>query len=294
MSRRRKQVQEPLRLLQAAVALGQEEALEAALGYWLEDEAIAGNRRLSAARVTRELVPAGRLLADEKVPVRFLARLARHRLAAFRAMAAAAWAFRFLHGPDRDAARDWLTRLSRDDREEVREAMRVALLEGCGEGCEGRVLGFVRDWLHEKGLSPKTKAIALALLRAMVTQPEDVAKALDLIEKARLPRHESLREAWVTTLAALGRLAPDVVLDRFGRWLLARPRWAPWMAQALARKWAAQRPTQVLHLLEAMTHRWGRRKCIVQALQGLVREGVLEGDEVQRLLSEWLHEEPDV
>ncbi len=272
-----------LQALSAAASLGNAEALALALDTLLEDGDVAANRPLSPGRVEKTLLPAGEILARPSVPERLLQELARSPYAAFRALAAAAWALRYLRGEPK--AGTHLEALAKDERDEVRHAL-VRVLRKHGHQAPERVRALVDGWLAGRpASSPRIQAVALYLL-PLLAEEEGVEAALDRLEKARLQNHPAVDEAWVQALADLGRKDGSAVLHRFGRWLLTRPRRAPRMAQALARPWAAHYPRQTLHLLEAMYHRWGRRRWITQALQALAREGALSKS-VDDLLREW-------
>lgn len=286
--RRKKRASEWLQTLRAAAALGEQEALEVALGLWLEDPAIAGNQPLPPARLEREVVPGGALLAQETVPRAFLETLTEHRLAAFRALAAAAWATRYLSGDD--AAQKPLETLVKDARDEVRETLFRTL--AAPSAPRTRLARLVGAWLPTgKSPSPRVQALALRLLPLLAETEEDALAALDTLERTRLQDHPLVDEAWVEALSALGRRFPQAVMRRFGKWLLSRPRWAPRIARVLARPWAADHATEALRLLEAMAHRWGQRRWITQALQALARESALPETEVEALWQKWLNEE---
>ena len=235
--------------LRSAAALGTPDALALAVQGLLEDKTIAANRPLPLGRVEKELLPAGEILAKPSVPRVFLEELGRLPYAAFRALAAAAWTLRYLRGDPR--AKKPLEALAKDERDEVRHAV-MATLRTHGPQHAPRFRELVQDWL----------------------------------EKAPLQSHPVVQKAWVKAVAALGARDGPTVLHRFGRWLLTRPRRAPWIAQALSRPWAARHPQQTLNLLQAMYHRWGRRRWITQALQALERAEVLPIPPEQ-LLQQW-------
>ncbi len=275
--------------LRSAAALGTPDALALAVQGLLEDPAFAGNRPFPAGRVEAELLPAGEVLAPRRVPQRFLEELARQPLAVFRALAAVAWTLRYLQHPN--GPRAWVERLARDDREEVRHAV-LATLRRHGDRFPQAFQRLVTDWLERRPpASPRLQAIALELLpQALADEPVD--RVMQRLERAPLQDHPLVQKAWVQAVAALGAREGPTVLHHLGRWLLTRPRRAPWIAQALARPWAAQHPRQALHLLEAMYHRWGRRRWLTQALQALERQGVLPTS-WQALLEQWTeHPEP--
>ncbi len=261
-----------MQALRSAAALGRPDGLALAVEALLEDRDVAANRPLPPGRVEKDLVPAGEILARPAVPASFLQELARQPYAAFRALAVAAWALRYLQG--REEARPPLEALARDERDEVRHAL-LAVFRKHGDRAPQRVTALVDAWLRPRaGVSPRQQAVALGLL-PLVAQWEGVEAALDRLEKARLPSHPTVEHAWDQALAGLGLLDGPAVLHRFGRWLLTHPRRGPRMARALARPWAARHPQPTLDLLEAMYHRWGRRRWITQALQALERAGAL-------------------
>ncbi len=274
--------------LRSAAALGAPDALALAVQGLLDDKTIAANRPLPLGRVEKELLPAGEILAKPSVPRVFLEELGRLPYAAFRALAAVAWTLRYLRG---DAhAKTPLEALAKDERDEVRHAV-MATLRTHGPQYAPRFQELVQEWLTRRPPpSPRVQAIALALL-PQVVEGEDVTAVLDWLEKAPLQNHPVVRKAWVKALSALGARNGPTVLHRFGRWLLTRPRRAPWMAQALSRPWAARHPQQTLDLLQAMYHRWGRRRWITQALQALEREGVLTVSP-DTLLQQWTETVP--
>lgn len=276
-----------MQALRSAAALGTPDALALAVQGLLEDRTIAANRPLPLGRVEKELLPAGEILARPSVPRVFLEELGKLPYAAFRALAAAAWALRYLRGETR--AKAHLEALAKDERDEVRHAV-VATLRTHGPRYTARFRALVQEWLTRRPPpSPRVQAIALELLPRVVEE-EEVTVALDWLEKAPLQTHPVVQKAWVRALSVLGARDGATVLHRFGRWLLTRPRRAPWMAQALARPWAARHPQQTLNLLQAMYHRWGRRRWITQALQALERAGVLSIPPEQ-LLQQWTETE---
>ena len=269
--------------LRSAAALGTPDALALAVQGLLEDKTIAANRPLPLGRVEKELLPAGEILAKPSVPRVFLEELGRLPYAAFRALAAAAWTLRYLRGDPR--AKKPLEALAKDERDEVRHAV-MATLRTHGPQHAPRFRELVQEWLtRQPPPSPRVQAIALELL-PRVAEGEDVTAVLDWLEKAPLQSHPVVQRAWVKAVAALGARDGPTVLHRFGRWLLTRPRRAPWIAQALSRPWAARHPQQTLNLLQAMYHRWGRRRWITQALQALERAEVLPIPPEQ-LLQQW-------
>ncbi len=276
-----------MQALRSAAALGTPDALALAVQGLLEDKTVAANGALPLGRVEKELLPAGEILAKPSVPRLFLEELSRQPYAAFRALAAVAWALRYLRGETR--VKSHLESLAKDERDEVRHAV-VAALRTHGPRHAARFRNLVQEWLTRRPpLSPRVQSIALELLPRVV-EGEEVTVALDWLEKAPLQTHPVVQKAWVRALSALGARDGPSVLHRFGRWLLTRPRRAPWMAQALARPWAARHPKQTLNLLQAMYHRWGRRRWITQALQALERAGELPATPEQ-LLQQWTETE---
>lgn len=270
--------------LRSAAALGTPDALALAVQGLVEDPHFAANHAFPLGRVEGELLPGGEILAQGRAPLSFLEELARQPLAVFRALAALAWTLRYLHQGG-EKARGWVERLARDKREEVRHGVRVAL-QRYGDQHPERFRELLTRWLeHRPPLSPRLQALALELVPQAF--PEwSAAQGMRWLEHLPLREHPLVQKAWVRTVANWGAREGETVLHHLGRWLLTRPRRAPWVAQALARPWAARHPQQVLHLLEAMYHRWGKRRWLTQALQALERQGMLPMPYSQ-LLEQW-------
>lgn len=254
--------QELLIDLRAALHTHHPAALKAALERVASHPELAANGEIPA-RLERDFIfPAGETLAGQAAPADVLRDLQTARLAALRALGAAALAHRYAQG---ELPLKALRPCGLDARPEVRRALGHTLADVCPPAAL-RSLG--RAWLREE--SPRLRHSALLALRGL---PAETGEALlPLLEPLHAENDPHVGEALVTLLAALGENAAGAqVLALLETWA-QREAANPWLiGRALSGRWAAQYTPRASALLDALEARHGASRHISNARQALKR-----------------------
>ncbi len=259
------QTREALGDLKAAVRLGHPGAVQTAIDGLRALPKVAANDRLSEGFLDQVVHPAGEIMA--RLPADQLLPLLGDRLAALRAVGAAALAQRHLAG--KDVSQSALLAPAKDPRPEVRIALGKALRE-VGEAHSECLLRLVTAWLPDK--SPRARTTALTALPALTqSQGESIiALVKPLIDDEHPEVHAALVEA-LRTFAQSGLAKP--VLGLLADWG-AEPHPNVWViTRSLSGSWAASHPKEVEDILRRLHAKVGKTKNITHALRALERHG---------------------
>ncbi|MEJ2759472.1 MAG: hypothetical protein P8046_13410 [Anaerolineales bacterium] len=271
-----------IRDIQAAARLGHADSLYAALDGLLDLPQFSGNHPIPETTLQQVILPIGQVLARPRINAATLRPLTTHSYAVFRATAAAALTFQYLQGINGTTLKD-LTALGQDPRDDVRDAIRLALDHHKEDGSE-MLDALYETWL--KSGSPRLQALALGIL----PQLPDTAT----LEKIRHLKADTLKpnpEFKKTLANTLSQLAggdyPEEVIALLENWA-AQPEPDIWLiSRCLAKPWAASYPQQSLALLETLAADTGPNKQVRKALLNLYQYGAQT--EVLAAVQAWQH-----
>lgn len=269
-----------LRDIQAAARIGHTESLYAALDGLLDLPQFSGNHPIPETTIQQVILPVGQALARPRLNASALRPLTNNPHAVFRAVAGAALIFQYLQGINGTTLKD-LTTLGQDPRDDVRDAIRMALLLP-NKGATDRLDALYEAWLVSS--SPRLQALALQILPHLPAQ--------STLEKVRRlhPHGLAPNPEFKKTLAeTLGQLAagayPTEVLEILSGWA-AQPEPDVWLiSRPIGKPWAAAFSQQALHLLETLAAHTGPHKQIRKALRSLAHNGAQA--EVQAAIQQW-------
>lgn len=271
-----------LRDIQAAARIGHADSLYAALDGLLDLPQFSGNHPIPENTLQQIILPVGQALARPRINAATLRPLTTHSYAVFRATAAAALTLQYLQGINGTTLKD-LTALGQDPRDDVRDAIRLALDHHKDDGAD-MLDALYENWL--KSGSPRLQSLALGILPQL---PETAA-----LEKLRQLKADTLEpnpEFKKTLANTLSQLAagdhPEEVLSLLENWA-AQPEPDTWLiGRCLAKPWAADYPKQSLALIETLAALAGPNKQTRKALLSLHQRGAQT--EVSAALQKWQH-----
>ncbi len=265
--------------IKAAIQIGHEESLWAALEGLLEFPEIAGNPIMEDAFIKKAILPVGKALANPKVNPDYLQTLAEEPQAALQAIAAAAWAHRLMTGADVKAG---LEKLGASGRQDVRAAVGLGLAKAGGNTPE-IVYHLAEKWI--KNANPALQETALKMFPLLARQKT----ALDLLAQLPPPQDPDVRAGLaeaVSEAAQVGNAGnAEQVMELLESWTENPETYAWVICKTLARGWAAGHADETLAILAALVKQGGADKQIKNVLQALVRNGA--GDAVGKTMAEW-------
>lgn len=269
-----------LRDIQAAARIGHADSLYAALDGLLDLPQFSGNHLIPVTALQQIILPVGQTLARPRINAATLRPLTTHSYAVFRATAAAALTLQYLQGINGTTLKD-LTTLGQDPRDDVRGAIRVALLYHQEDGAE------MLDILYEAWLtsgSPRLQSLALDILPQLPEQ--NALKKLRQLKAETLGSNPEFKKFLANILSQLAAGDyPEEVLSLLENWA-AQPQPDTWLiGRCLAKPWAAAYPQQTLALLKTLAAHSGPNKQVRKALRSLHQRGAHA--EVSAALQKW-------
>jgi len=259
--------------IKAAARIGHAESMWLALDGLLDLPEVAGNPQMSEAFIMQAVLPIGEVLSRSRLNLSLLRPLINEPTAALRAIAAAAFAQRFL--TQGDAKEKDLKTLGQDPRKDVRQALTLAL---ASQDQVETLQPLVDSWL--KARSPRLKAAAIQLLTRL---PDN---AFEVLKDLQIDSDPEVRSAVVDTLTALAQEASAVhVLDLLEHWVNAQENNIWVITKTLSGSWAAANAERALAILGKLKAHAGLHKHISSALKALQRHGAVE--QVETALSQW-------
>ena len=249
--------------LKGAARLGLPEALDWALEGLQTWPEVAANQPLTPKTID-QLLSLGKILAGPRVPAAYLHGLSKHGLAAYRTLAAGAWATRLGRGDA--AAQAPLTRLAGDPRPDVRAAVEKALAEADALPPD-RLASLIQRWLRSgPGVSPRAQEVALRLLPALGQKRP--ALALALLREAAFPTalEPAVGEA-LSALAAAGQ--SEAVLTLLEAWARSAEPHLTAIVRALRGSWARRHRPRALAILDVLEARHPASRALRRARQFL-------------------------
>ena len=259
--------------IKAAARIGHAESLWMALDGLLGLPEVAGNPQMSETFISQAILPIGEVLSQPRLSLSLLRPLTNEPTAAIRAIAAAAFAKRFLAGGD--AKEQDLRGLGQDPRKDVRQALTLALASA---DQTDKLQPLVDSWLKDS--SPRLRTAAIQLLP---TLPEYTFEAL---EGLKIESDPEIRAAVVDTLTALAQNGnADKVLALLEQWVDVQENNVWVITKTLSGSWAAGEADKALAVLGKLTAHAGPHKHINSALKALERHGAVE--QVRAALGQW-------
>lgn len=257
-----------LRDIQAAARIGHPDSLYAALDGLLDLPQFSGNHPIPETTLQQIILPIGRALARPRINAATLRPLTNHSHAVFRATAAAALTLQYLQGINGTTLKD-LTALAQDPRDDVREAIRIALVHHPED--DAQMLDTLYEtWLASSSLRLQT--LALGILPQL--QETAILEKLQQLRELSLAPNPEFRKLLANTLSQLAAgLYPNEVLELLANWAVqAEP--DTWLiGRCLSKSWAAAYPQQALALLKTLAAHVGPNKQIRKALLNLYQYG---------------------
>lgn len=269
-----------LRDIQAAARIGHVDSIYAALDGLLDLPQFSGNHPIPETTLQQIILPVGEALARPRLNAATLRPLITHPYALFRAVAGTALTLQYLQGINGTTLKD-LTNLGQDPRQDVRDAIRLALLHNQAASAE-RLDALYETWL--KSSAPRLQTLALQILPHL---PEETA--IGKIRQLRTEKIDPTAEFKKSIANTLNQLASGEysaeVLDILAAWA-AQPEPDVWLiSRCLAKPWAAEHPQQALALLETLAEYSGPHKQVRKALRSLNQHGAQA--EVQATIQAW-------
>ena len=257
-----------LRDLNAAILLGNPEAVDLALNGLLALPGVAANDRMDEAFIRKVILPVGQAL--NPLSTSQLRPLLKNSLAAGRAVGAVALAHQFVRGGQHATEKD-LRHPASDPRADVRGALGQALFSGANRAPE-KVFSLGADWLANP--APKLRHTALLFLPAL--SETHGARVVELLAPLSADEDFEVRKSLVEALTNLGRggLA-ESVLGLLEQWAAtAHPNsWV--ICRTLSASWVTEYPQTVETILRAVkSHSRGESSEISSALKALERHGL--------------------
>ena len=227
--------------LKAATALEREESIDVALNGLRTIPEIASNQRLGTSFIKKNLLSFGKLIGSSTVPLSFLENLLNDQLAAMRAIAAIALGMRFRGGSCHKV--EVLARAGRDNRQEVRKALELGLLEG--KNGQANLAKLCEIWLKHN--SPKLQQIALAVLPHL--HPSDALILAKQLLKKTNDMDKPTREAFAIALTSIANHQPQAILEILEKHINSKET-NPWLVKrVLSSPWAERYPNESQALL---------------------------------------------
>jgi len=257
-----------LRDIQAAARIGHPDSLYAALDGLLDLPQFSGNHPIPETTLQQIILPIGRALARPRINAATLRPLTNHSHAVFRATAAAALTLQYLQGINGTTLKD-LTALAQDPRDDVREAIRIALVHHPED--DAQMLDTLYEtWLASSSLRLQT--LALGILPQL--QETAILEKLQQLRELSLAPNPEFRKLLANTLSQLAAgLYPNEVLELLANWA-AQAEPDIWLiGHCLSKSWAAAYPQQALALLKTLAAHVGPNKQIRKALLNLYQYG---------------------
>lgn len=252
--------------LKAAVRIGHPESIEIALHNLRAWPYVASNDQLPAGFIKQVIHPASRTLARR--PAAELAPWLDSPLTAYRTLAAAALAYRFLRADD--VAPRLLQRAAKDKREEVRTVLGQALSD-IDETIPPALQSLAATWVTDG--SPKVRVTALGFIPALAVG--DQQQLIDWLQPFGQDSHEGVSAALADALKTLADTGyAKIVLALLNVWVSA-PHPNVWLiASAISGSWAASYPQEVDTILRTLQSKTRRTKEISNAVKALQRHGL--------------------
>ncbi|MBE9525324.1 MAG: HEAT repeat domain-containing protein [Chloroflexi bacterium] len=252
--------------LKAAVRIGHPEAIEMALYNLRAWPYVASNDHLPPGFIKRVIHPAARTLSRR--PASELALWSDQPLTAYRALAAASLAYRYLQVDDVDPK--LLHRAANDNRAEVRLVVGQALstLEGNNPSA---LRNLAEAWLQDN--SPKVRATALGFIPYLTASSQQ--QIVDWLQPLGTDSHEGVRAALVQALKTLADIGhADIVLGLLGYWV-STPHPNVWLiTRSVSGSWAVSHPKDIRAILMELQSKTRGNKEISNALNALQRHGM--------------------
>ena len=265
--------------LKAAVRIGHPESIQAALDGLRALPEVSSNQALHEDFVSKAIVPMGIILSTPQLPFAIITSLESDALAAIRAVAAAAYAVRYV--VDESTAVEDLARWSNEPRAEVRAAFRLGILHSVDQRPE-RALSLVSFCLASD--SPRLQQLGLQIVAGF--PEEHCAEVIPMLSSLNSELDPDINTDLVNAMNALAnnRYA-EGILSTLSDWIQAN-KYSAWVVtRTLSSSWAAQEPQAVLGILRQLALHNGAHKQIVSALRALIRHGAEEI--VQDELTRW-------
>ncbi|MCH7480976.1 MAG: hypothetical protein IIC79_06255 [Chloroflexi bacterium] len=265
--------------LKAAVRIGHPESIQAALDGLRALPEVSSNQTLHEDFVSKAIVPMGIILSTPRLPFAIITSLEGDALAAIRAVAAAAYAVRYVE--DESTAVDDLARWSNEPRAEVRAAFRLGILHSVDQRPR-RALSLVSFCLASE--SPRLRQLGLQIIAGL--PEEHCAAVIPILSSLNSESDPDINTDLVNAMNALANkgYAMDIIsllndwihADKYRSWVVTR---------TLSSSWAAEEPQAALGILRQLALQNGAHKQIVSALRALIRHGAEEI--VQDELTRW-------
>ena len=265
--------------LKAAVRIGHPESIQAALDGLRALPEVSSNQALHEDFVSKAIVPMGIILSTPQLPFAIITSLESDALAAIRAVAAAAYAVRYV--VDESTAVEDLARWSNEPRAEVRAAFRLGILHSVDQRPE-RALSLVSFCLASD--SPRLQQLGLQIVAGF--PEEHCAEVIPMLSSLNSELDPDINTDLVNAMNALAnnRYA-EGILSTLSDWIQAN-KYSAWVVtRTLSSSWAAEEPQAALGILRQLALQNGAHKQIVNALRALTRHGV--GEIVQNELTRW-------
>jgi len=252
--------------IKAAVRIGHPESVAMALGNLRAWPYVASNDRLPAGFIKQLIHPAARTLARR--PVGELKSWLDSPLTAYRTIAAAALAYRFLRADD--VSPRLLHRAAKDAREEVRLVLGQAL-SAVDETIPPALPELAAAWLQDN--TPKVRAVALSFIPALAVAYQPQIR--DWLHPLEQDSHEGVNAALAIALKNLADTGYwEIVLSLLLDWV-SDPHPNVWLiARSISGSWAASYPQEVASILLTLQSKTKRTKEISNALKALQRHGL--------------------
>lgn len=255
-----------LRDLKAAAVLGNPEAVDMALTGLLFYPGVAANDRMDEGFIEGTILPVGKSLRTLRTS--YLRPLLRHRLAAGRAVGAAALAHQFIEG--KNATPKDLKKPANDPRADVRFSLGRALATA-GTMNSQRRFDLCAAWL--KNPAPKARHTALIVVPALA---ESHAESLiEILAPVGYDHDQEVRAVLVDALRALGGAGlAESVLELLGLWAGEKRPNAWVISRVLSASWAAGYPSQAEAILRNLASKGGNSSQVKSAVEALARHGL--------------------
>ena len=252
--------------LKAAVRIGHPEAVEMALNNLRTLPFVSSNDQLPVGFIKSVIHPSGRTLSRR--PVLELSRWCAHQLTAYRALAAASLAYRYMSAGDVDPK--LLHNAANDNRSEVRLVLGQALSK-LAEDNSTRSQILAVSWLQDD--APKVRATALGFIPSLAASSQH--QIIGWLQPLGNDFHDGVRLALVEALKTMADAGhTEIIFALLEDWV-SRPHPNIWLiTRTISGSWAVSHPEEISGILMQIQSKTKGDKEITTVLKALQRHGL--------------------